>query len=374
MAKAAPLQVFEAPGLARLFAALRSLGWELAGPVIRDGAIVYGAISEPADLPVGWTDEHAPGHYRIKPRGDRAYFGYGIGAQSWKKYLYPAAVRLWTATRRRAALSARMEQPDARRIAFIGVRACELAAIALHDKVFLRGAHEDPDYRARRETLFVVAVNCAAPGATCFCASTRSGPVARRGFDVALTEVLGGAHRFVAEAGSERGAALLQSIGARAAIPADLAAVETIHAKATLHMGRSLPNHGLRERLQQNLEHPRWDEIAKKCLACSNCTMVCPTCFCSSLEDVPDLALHRSERWRKWDSCFTGEFSYIHGGSVRPGVGSRYRQWLMHKLCYTEEQFGTGGCVGCGRCITWCPAGIDITEEARAIAPGEVKP
>ncbi len=374
MAKAASLVVFEASGLERLFAALRSEGWELAGPQIRDGAIVYGPVSEPADLPVGWTDEQSPAHYRIKPRGDRACFGYGVGAQSWKKYLFPAAVRQWTAKRTRADISIRAEQPDMPRTAFIGVRACELAAIALQDKVLLGGTHADADYRTRRERVFIVAANCTVPGANCFCASTRTGPVARRGFDVALTELLEGHHRFVAEAGSDRGAALLAKIGAQPAKPEELAAVEALHAKAVLGMGRSLPNHGLRERLQTSLDHPRWEEIAKRCLACSNCTLVCPTCFCSSMDDVPDLSFVHAERWRKWDSCFTAEFSYIHGGSVRSGLASRYRQWLMHKLAHWEEQFGAGGCVGCGRCITWCPSGIDMTEEARAITASEVKP
>jgi Fe-S-cluster-containing hydrogenase component 2 len=128
---------------------------------------------------------------------------------------------------------------------------------------------------------------------------------------------------------------------------------------------------GIKELLYRNYEHPRWDNVATRCLTCANCTMVCPTCFCTTVEDVTDLSGDHAERWRKWDSCFTMDFSYIHGGSVRATPKSRYRQWLTHKLATWFDQFGSSGCVGCGRCITWCPVAIDLTEEVRAIRDSE---
>jgi formate hydrogenlyase subunit 6/NADH:ubiquinone oxidoreductase subunit I len=152
---------------------------------------------------------------------------------------------------------------------------------------------------------------------------------------------------------------------------AEKAVVEKIVANTTAQMGRSLNTIGIKDLLYRNAEHPRWDEVATRCLSCANCTMVCPTCFCTTVEDVTDLTGEHAERWRKWDSCFTMDFSYIHGGSVRPSVKARYRQWLTHKLASWIDQFGVSGCVGCGRCITWCPAGIDITEEVRAIRDSE---
>jgi Fe-S-cluster-containing hydrogenase component 2 len=124
---------------------------------------------------------------------------------------------------------------------------------------------------------------------------------------------------------------------------------------------------GIRDLLYTNFDHPRWDNVAQRCLTCANCTMVCPTCFCTTVEDVSDVTGSHAERWRKWDSCFSQNFSYIHGGSVRSSAKSRYRQWMTHKLASWIDQFGSSGCVGCGRCITWCPVGIDITEEVRAI-------
>ena len=101
-------------------------------------------------------------------------------------------------------------------------------------------------------------------------------------------------------------------------------------------------------------------------MACGNCTLVCPTCFCATVQDTTDVS-GTVERDREWASCFDVEHSYLHGGSVRETTRARYRQWMTHKLSTWWDQFGTSGCVGCGRCVTWCPVGIDITEEAAAI-------
>ena len=147
----------------------------------------------------------------------------------------------------------------------------------------------------------------------------------------------------------------------------DVAAADAVVARTAASMGREMPGDDVPALLMRNLEHPRWAEVAGRCLTCANCTMVCPTCFCTSVEETSDLTGQESGRTRRWDSCFTMDFSYIHGGSVRSSASSRYRQWMTHKLATWVGQFGTSGCVGCGRCITWCPVGIDITEEVRAI-------
>jgi len=145
---------------------------------------------------------------------------------------------------------------------------------------------------------------------------------------------------------------------------------------AVRHMGRRLDTDGLRDLLYANADNPQWDDVASRCLSCTNCTMVCPTCFCTNVEDVADLTGNEAERHRVWDSCFNADFSYIHGGTVRTSGRSRYRQWMTHKLAAWHDQFGSSGCVGCGRCVTWCPAAIDITAEAAAMrgAPGSHLP
>jgi len=213
-----------------------------------------------------------------------------------------------------------------------------------------------------------VAVSCSDPAGTCFCSSMGTGPDPEEGFDLALTELLDDrGQRFVVRTGTARGTALWERLPGLPANETDLAGAAVVVDTAVSRMGRQLDTEGIRELLYANPDHPQWEDVASRCLACSNCTLVCPTCFCTSVEDRTDLADGSSERWRVWDSCFTSEFSHLHGGSVRPTTRARYRQWATHKLASWWDQFGSSGCVGCGRCIAWCPATIDITAEVAAI-------
>jgi sulfhydrogenase subunit beta (sulfur reductase) len=369
-----PLQVgstvvFEPEHLEDLLRALADRGYEVVGPTIREGAIVYQRLTSIQDLPSGWTDEQAGGKYRLKRREDGALFGYVVGPHSWKKFLYPPLQRLWQAARNGKGVRILPEEEKAPpKYAFIGVRACELHAIAIQDKVFLDGQFVDPNYKSRRENLFLVAVNCGQAGGNCFCSSMSTGPKATSGFDLALTELLQDwRHRFLVEVGTVRGAEVLSAVPHQSAHDADKQQAARILDETTCHMGRKLETQGIKDLLYRNYEHPQWDKVAERCLSCANCTMVCPTCFCSTVEDATDLTGAHAERWRRWDSCFTVDFSYIHGGSVRATPRSRYRQWMTHKLATWIDQFGVSGCVGCGRCITWCPVGIDITVETGAI-------
>ena len=358
-------------GLAALLSALKERGYRILGPTLRDRAVVYDDIDAVADLPKGWTDEQDGGHYRLARRDDDALFGYAVGPHSWKKFLHPPIQKLWSA--KRHAEDVQIETPpdhDAR-FAFIGVRSCEIAAIEIQDRVLIGDAYVDPHYRARREGNFIVAVNCGKAGGTCFCVSMQTGPKAKAGFDLALTELTGDEHLFLVEVGSDTGREVLATLPSRAATDAEVRAAEAVVARTAESMGREMRADDLHDLLLANLEHPRWANVAERCLSCANCTMVCPTCFCTSVEDSSDLTGTESSRSRRWDSCFTMDFSYIHGGSVRSSTRSRYRQWMTHKLATWVDQFGSSGCVGCGRCITWCPVGIDITEEVRAIRGGE---
>jgi ferredoxin len=359
--------VVQADALESILRALRERGFRVLGPTVRDGAIVYDDLESADELPIGWTDEQAPGSYRLAPREDAARFGYAVGPHSWKQFLFPARLRLWRARRDEAGLAIEAEEEDGAPLALVGVRACELHGIAVQDRVLLGGPYVDGAYEARRKDAFIVAVNCFEPAGTCFCTSMGTGPKVENGYDLALTEILDGEHRFLLEVGTDRGGDLLDGITRREADGADLAAAEAAVAGAVERMGRRLETTDLRDLLARNLEHPRWDDVADRCLTCGNCTMVCPTCFCTSVEDHTDLTGREAERVRLWDSCYSVDHSYIHGGAIRPSGRSRYRQWLTHKFGTWHDQFGESGCIGCGRCITWCPVGIDVTEELAAI-------
>jgi ferredoxin len=360
------------PQIGLLIEALNRRGYEVIGPTIRDGAILYDRVSSVEDLPKGWTDEQQGGKYKLKRRADDALFGYTVGPHAWKKFLFPASARLWQAQRTNGHFKIFPEEQKPSKLAFLGVRACELRAIGIQDKVFLQGTFADPGYKSRRADIFVVAVNCAQAGGTCFCDSMGTGPRTASGYDLSLTEVLQDSQHFLlVHVGTKAGAEILKEIPTQAAGEAEIALAEALVEETARHMGRSLQTDGLKELLYRQMENPRWEALAERCLTCANCTMVCPTCFCSTVEDVTDLTGQQAERLRRWDSCFTTDFSYIHGGSLRAMPRSKFRQWMMHKLAYWIDQFGTSGCVGCGRCITWCPVGIDLTEEARAIRESE---
>jgi sulfhydrogenase subunit beta (sulfur reductase) len=316
-------------------------------------------------------DEQEAGRYRLVSRDDDALFGYVVGPRSPKTFLHPAEVLLWRGERTGEGFR-RSEPEPPPKYAFIGVRPCELAAVAVQDRVFLPEARRDRVYGERRDGAFFVAVNCVEPGGTCFCASMGTGPKATDGYDLVLTEMIEeGSHRFVVEAGSGPGAEILAEIGAAPADDALTGRAEALVAEAAEHMGRVLDTEGLPEVLVRSLDSREWERIAAKCLTCGNCTLVCPTCFCATVEDTTDLTGSIASRTRRWDSCFNEEFSYIHGGPLRPSPYARYRQWMTHKLSTWWDQFRVSGCVGCGRCITWCPVGIDITAEAAAIRASE---
>jgi len=356
------VRYLDADGFERLIGALAGRGYDIIGPTVRDGAIVLDHIDGAGDLPRGVRETQGPGAYRLEFTGDDRLFAWAHGPDAAKRLLFPPRETLVTSERTPdGKIAVRpMPLPDAR-YAFIGLRSCDLHAIEVQDRVFLIA---DPAYRARREQAFFVGVNCGHPGETCFCVSMGTGPACTTGFDIALTELETG---FTAEAGTPAGTALLDELRAPEASQPQQAEARGETERASLQMGRMLATGDLPGLLYRNREHPRWDEVGARCLTCTNCTMVCPTCFCHDLTDGISLDGTKATRTREWASCFSEEFSHMVAGDVRSSASSRYRQWLTHKFASWIDQFGTSGCVGCGRCITWCPVGIDVTEEIAAI-------
>ncbi len=359
--------VMGSEGLDALLTTLIGRGYETRGPVVRDEAIMPGPVRAVADLPVGTHDVQAPGRYGLEQRDDDTVFGWAVGPGSWKAEFFPPSQELWHSTVDGESITTTTPELEMPPLAIVGARPCELAALAVLDRVLLGGAYPDPRYAARRDGTFIVTAECGSPAATCFCTSMGTGPGADSGFDLALTELNGDdGHRFVVRIGSDRGAVVLAAVPTSEVAAADLAARDRVLSSAGDRIDRRLETHGLADMLARNLEHLRWEEVADRCLACGNCTLVCPTCFCSDVSDTTDLT-GDVYRQRTWASCFDLDHSYLHGGPVRSSTSSRYRQWLTHKLSTWWDQFDTSGCVGCGRCIAWCPVGIDLTEEAAAI-------
>lgn len=359
---------------------LRLLGYRTIGPQVADAAIIYAEIESIGQLPIGYIDQQDGGKYRLEKAANQAWFDHVVGPHSLKNYIFPARETILELQRTGGDWKVHAPDVAAQPLAVIGVRSCDLHALRVQDRVFLGDHYVDPAYQARREGLFLVAIHCRRAAATCFCHSMNTGPACTFGFDLALTEL---DDRFVVDIGSVRGCEAMatvnwtpstsQEVDAARQLPVALRAKMESRSRRDLApqpgepAGRFLDTTDIRNLLMNNLEHPRWTEVAERCLACANCTMVCPTCFCSSVEEVTDLTGDHVRRERSWASCFTAEHSFLSSGAVRKATASRYRQWLTHKLATWIDQFDTSGCVGCGRCITWCPVGIDLTEEVAAI-------
>ncbi len=370
MVTAAPPSFLPRAGLDRLIALLRDDGRRVIGPTVVDGAVAYEEIASTADLPLGWSDEQSPGRYRLVespgPGRERA-FGYTVGPASWKRYTFPPRVDIGRGRDADGTVTYEPVAPEPDALAFLGVRGCELAALRIQDRVLRDGPVADPDYVARRRAALVIAVECTVAASTCFCTSMGTGPeIARESADLVLTELDDG---YLLRSGTDDGRRLEARLDPRPATDDEVAHARASVADVRRRIGDPVAVQGLPGRLQARLDHPRWAEIAERCLGCANCTLVCPTCFCTSVTQRSDLDSRDSVAVRGWDSCFSGDFAKVAGGSFRWRRQDRYRQWLTHKFSTWVDQFGAFGCVGCGRCVTWCPVGIDVREELAVIAP-----
>jgi len=348
--------------LQRLFDQLKQAGYTVVAPQQVDGAIVYRETETASTLPQGVVDRQQPGQYRLETTPDPRYFGWSSGVQGVKSALFPPQELLWQSTRQAdgqiqfSPLHA-PQQP----VALFGLRSCDLAAIRLMDKHFLRSGEEDPWYQQCRSHQLLIAVSCSHASESCFCASTATGPEPEQGFDLRLDELASG---FLIQAGSAVGNRLLLDLALESATELQIAEADESLGAVAASQKRAIASNDFRPHFLDKTESPIWEQIAERCLGCGNCTALCPTCFCHREEEVATLDLQQSSHQRVWDSCFSDEHSQLHGIPVRTGRRERYRQWMTHKLAGWHDQFGESGCVGCGRCITWCPVGIDLVQES----------
>jgi sulfhydrogenase subunit beta (sulfur reductase) len=342
---------------------LSNTGYQCIGPQVKSDAIVYAKMNDIKQLPWGVRELQARGSYQLTKHDNSQAFAWANGPQAVKPLVFTPQETVFKLKRDANGKLSFKSQAQAPKQALLGIRPCDLHALMIQDKVFLESEYVDPFYKARREQLFLCVVNCSYSSANCFCLTADGHPKASSGFDLALTEIDGG---FVAEFASTLAQEYLQRLDLIAATKGQRELASKKIEQAIDGQTKVMPKN-ITQRLLDNPHHPQWDDVASRCLSCGNCTQVCPTCFCHRQTEKPSLDGESSEHIREWDSCFTKDHSYIHGMTIRASTKQRYRQWLTHKLATWHEQFGTSGCVGCGRCISWCPSEIDITEEVTKI-------
>lgn len=344
-------------------------GYQVKAPAVRDDAIVYDDIDSAKEFPWGYVDEQSPAHYKVSKTDRKEAFAWSVPVQSVKPMLFEEKEPLWKVTRDDNGKLAFKQCLNNKKYAVLGVRPCDLRAIKIQDRVFIENAYQDVRYKARRQEMFIVAANCTTAHSNCFCISLGDGPYADKGFDLAMTEVEGG---FVVESGSDKGRDAILSLQLLPAAGAQTYKAEQ-RVKAVYSMQKKAipPIAKVEKALFEAHDHPQWDNVAERCLSCGSCTQACPTCFCHTEKEAPSLDGRESVHTREWDSCFGLDHSYTHGELYREEPKHRYRQWLTHKFSTWQEQFRTKGCVGCGRCITWCPVKIDVTEEINTICGGK---
>jgi sulfhydrogenase subunit beta (sulfur reductase) len=363
-------------GLMSVIYELDRAGYEVWAPAVRDGVVVTRRFREGDELPVGFVSDQSPGSYRLVATSDQSRFGWAVGPQPWKPLLHPPAVTTMTMVQIESTVAVSVAPRPRRPLALFGMRPCDIAGVDKLDHVLLdRPATAEPTYDARRSDAFLVVVNCGVVASTCFCSSVDTGPhVSGRSnsHDLEITELVAetasGEPDYIMVPISDRGAAILERVRQQVdSTPVPDSAFDRASASreaAERAQHRRLPNEPVRRALAESHDSQRWHDVAEACLACGNCTSVCPTCFCTTIDDIGDLTGDRVDRHRNWESCFSLEFSRLGGSSVRSSVASRYRQWMTHKLGTWHDQFGESGCVGCGRCTTWCPVGIDFVRVA----------
>ena len=325
---------------------------EFLGYVLRGDSVILGEVRNLADMPVWVSDHQAPGHYSLK-RGFK--FRHSFYSPKW--FLLPPKYDLLVTTPD-YNYSSPLNLPE-KRVVLLGVKPCDLVAVTVLDRL-LHGKH--PVYTARRSSIVgVVVEECLEPGETCFCAVMGSGPLATSGFDLAYARL--DENTLIFKPGSQLGHDLVSRLKLREASRELVESYYEVSKRAVNAMKNRLAQ--LQELLvalgKSIRDEEFWREVSEKCVGCGNCNYVCPTCFCSEIIDTVEESW--SLRTGIWISCLSYTYGLVAGGHFRRDLYTRYRHFVLHKfLFYPKQTGGLLGCVGCGRCITWCPVGLDLRE------------
>jgi len=278
-----------------------------------------------------------------------------LTVNSLKEYFFPRRQELYEQTPE--GIIPRPVPPEKQRL-LVFARPCEIRGLAILDRVFL-GEAEDESYKRARQSTTVVGLHCLQPDRHCFCTSLGGGPFDTEGMDLALTPLED--ERFLAQAISDKGEALLASLGGKEAGKAEQGILEELRkaAEATIRRSIQVPDS---QTMAERFDSPYWGEVSRACITCGICSYLCPTCHCFDIVDEGYLRL------RCWDTCSSDTFTRMAAGEdPRKQKHSRYRQRIYHKFSYFKENFDIYSCVGCGRCTRYCPVKIDIVEIVNGI-------
>ncbi len=338
--------------------------YSVIAPTIKQDAIHYQPIHHIDEMVCSYHEQSSAGSYQLVKDQSGKYFNWSNGVSCLKPWFFKPHETLWQLNLNKTPPQYQAIIPKEQKKAFIGVRACDLAALQLQDQHFLQDKYLHQQYHANRQQSIFIAVHCAAPSTNCFCTSTEDGPECSQGFDIVMTELESG---FILQGENTFSQKLIDHLPVETVSKQSWQEQDDILKRAKQKIQRAFNPEKVAKKLQQRLHDNIWQDIAEKCLACGNCTLVCPSCFCSKQGDEMPLAGNKVEHIQYWDSCFSEQHSYLGGIVIHQNIADRYKQWINHKLNWWFEQYGRSGCVGCGRCISWCPTGIDFFQQARAL-------
>lgn len=320
---------------------LRNLGYEVFGPKQKEGVLVLDRVENGVELDLPLT--------MLPP----------------KKLFFPPREILYSYERveGRVVLQDPLESLS-KPLAVIGIRPCDLNGLLILDRVF-KGEFKDPFYLERRERAFLACFHCREPAEYCFCDAMGAGPSIEKGYDLLATDL---GDRYFFRSGSEAGERVLKDEVFKDALEEDRAQAQAELERLKSKLRSGLNIRGLAERIKTKFWSRFWDERTSKCVLCGACNLVCPTCYCFTVVDETDFTGEKGKRVRVWDPCHFKGFALIAGGlNFRGDRISRIKLRIYHKLCYSVEQRGTYDCVGCGRCIEYCPAHIDLREIIKGV-------
>jgi len=336
-------------------------GAKLFGYRHHNGRIAFSEINNINEIFVALTDIQKPGYYRAS-----SGYRFRHSFSSPKVFLLPPEHLILTVSRDYDILESSSSFQELTAI-FFGIKPCDRKAIDILDHI-LYG--RSPVYTTRRNAVRAIVVEeCLEPGETCFCSTVNAGPTISSGFDIAYARLYG--DLLVFRYGSSLGEKILGKVGLQRAQESHVKMyLEMVNRAISMMRGR-IPNISeIQKALMEKVSaKPFWEEISSKCVGCGNCNYVCPTCFCTEIEDRVENGF--STRVGVWLGCLTYTYGLVAGGHFRQELYTRYRHFILHKFLFYPKQVGDIGCVGCGRCITWCPLGIDLRETLSRIA--EVK-